>query len=118
MSVLDVKWTTDEAIELCKLIEPIAARCGCHIGLTGGLLYKEGPRKDCDLVIYSIRSEVINFKEFYSELSKVGVNFKQAFGFVTKVEYKGKSIDILYPEDETYGEYDHIPTEDIDLSFM
>lgn len=43
-------WTTEEAIELCKLVEPIAFECDCHVALSGGLLYKDGPRKDADLV--------------------------------------------------------------------
>ena len=35
-------WTTAEAIALCREIEAICPAFGCHIALTGGLLYKEG----------------------------------------------------------------------------
>jgi len=45
-------WTREEGIALCKAIEPIVATFGCHIALTGGLLYKDGKRKDCDLIVY------------------------------------------------------------------
>jgi hypothetical protein len=103
--LLSPHWTTEEAIELCKLIEPIAVQCKGHIGLTGGLLYKEGPRKDCDLVVYGIRQKEFLFGLFCAELEKVGVKFVQSFGFVTKFTYNSKSIDILYPEDNTSGDY-------------
>lgn len=39
-------WTQKEAIELCVKIEAICPKYGCHVALTGGLLYKEGERKD------------------------------------------------------------------------
>ncbi len=115
MRLLSPHWTTEEAIELCKLIEPIAVQCRGHIGLTGGLLYKEGPRKDCDLVVYGIRQEEFLFGLFCAELEKIGVKFVQSFGFVTKFTYNSKSIDILYPEDFTDGEY---PQVGVDMSLL
>jgi len=41
-----------EAIGIAQTVEPIACRNGGHVALTGGCLYKDGPRKDLDLVIY------------------------------------------------------------------
>lgn len=92
-------WTREEAIELCKKIETVLPLYGAHIGLTGGVLYKEGPRKDLDLIIYRIRQEDrIDFTGVLGELDMLGVQHVSSHGFVTKFEYKGKSIDILNPE--------------------
>lgn len=46
------KWTLEEAVATAKLIEPIARQHGAHIGLTGGVLYWEGARKDVDFIVY------------------------------------------------------------------
>lgn len=46
------QWTQDRAIMLCRILETVVIPFGCHVALTGGLLYKDGPRKDCDIIIY------------------------------------------------------------------
>lgn len=45
-------WNLKQAIAVAKLIEPIAKQHGAHIGLTGGICYKEGARKDVDFIVY------------------------------------------------------------------
>lgn len=48
-------WNLKKAIAVAKLIEPIARAHGAHIahiGLTGGVCYKEGSRKDVDFIVY------------------------------------------------------------------
>lgn len=45
-------WNLKQAIATAKLIEPIARQHGAHIGLTGGVCYKEGTRKDVDFIVY------------------------------------------------------------------
>lgn len=45
-------WNLKQAIATAKLIEPIARQHGAHIGLTGGICYKEGARKDVDFIVY------------------------------------------------------------------
>lgn len=45
-------WTQSEAIDFCKKIEAICIKYGCHVALTGGTLYGDGPRKDCDILFY------------------------------------------------------------------
>lgn len=45
-------WNLEQAITTAKLIEPIARQHGAHIGLTGGVLYWEGARKDVDFIVY------------------------------------------------------------------
>ena len=43
------------AVALCREIEKIAPNFGCHVALTGGCLYKDGARKDIDILFYRIR---------------------------------------------------------------
>lgn len=45
-------WNLKQAIATAKLIEPIARQHGAHIGLTGGVCYKDGARKDVDFIVY------------------------------------------------------------------
>lgn len=33
-------WTQQEAVDLCVIIESVCVEFGCHVALTGGLLYK------------------------------------------------------------------------------
>ena len=41
-----------EALRWCEKIEAAIEPMGWHVGLTGGCLYKKGPRKDIDFIIY------------------------------------------------------------------
>lgn len=102
-------WTQEEAIEFCCKIEFIAPLYGCHVALTGGCLYRKGPRKDCDIVIYRIRQiEVVNFVGMMKELSYMGVEVlpltedqKEYSGpWVRKAIFEGKKIDFFFPEAE------------------
>ena len=61
-------WTQPEAIALCKDLEAFAPEYGCHVALTGGLLYKDGPRKDVDIVLYRVRQ--------VSEIDMAGMELK------------------------------------------
>lgn len=95
-------WIQQEAIELCKLIEQIAPTYHCHIALTGGLLYKESPRKDCDLLIYRIRQKKsIDYVGLFNALSNIGITKKSGFGWCYKLIYNGKPIDLFDPDDKT-----------------
>lgn len=48
-------WTQKEAIFLARDVQDIIEAFGYHVGLTGGTLYKNGARKDIDLIIYPHR---------------------------------------------------------------
>ena len=99
------QWTQVEAVQLCIEIERVCPTYGCHVALTGGLLYKPGPRKDCDLLIYRIRQwGEIDMEGLWAALSAIGVEKTSGFGWCYKATYKGKQIDFLFPE-ETGGEY-------------
>lgn len=42
----------EEAVAIARDLEPVAAANGFHVGLTGGCLYRDGERKDVDLIFY------------------------------------------------------------------
>jgi hypothetical protein len=93
-------WTRESGIELCIAVEEIAKQCGYHIGLTGGLLYKSGERKDLDIVVYSVRQVNPNQDKLFRMLAQIGIQEVANYGFVVKARFLGKSIDLLFPETE------------------
>jgi hypothetical protein len=110
-------WTHNEAVELCKLIEPIAQQYGAHVALSGGLLYKEGERKDCDLVFYRHRQARFLDKTQLLEALRAGRLLYMAndYGFCVKawsdfgtaVSSIGRSVDLLFPETHPSLMYPH-----------
>ena len=45
-------WTKTNALAFCRDAEQFAAPANCHVALTGGCLYRHGPRRDLDIVFY------------------------------------------------------------------
>ncbi len=98
-------WEQSEGIALCRAIENIAPPFGAHVALTGGLLYKDGPRKDVDIMLYRIRQvEAIDMKGLEVEMLKLGVTINEdampygVAGWVRKGKYQGKRIDFFFPD--------------------
>lgn len=115
------QWVRDEGLALCRAIEAICPAFGCHVALTGGLLYRDGPRKDCDLLFYRIRqSPAIDEEGLFAALALIGVNKTSGFGWCHKAEYQGKPIDCFFPEEQG-GEYVRAEPDDLlipaDLEF-
>lgn len=107
-------WIRVEAVALCKAIHEIPSQdFNCHVALTGGLLYKDGPRKDCDLVIYQrgdtdgVRKP-IDWVGLWAALEKIGLCLTHDYGYVKKCVYQGRTVDILDPTQDagTYGGQD------------
>ena len=97
-------WTREMALDLCRILERIAPQFGAHIGLTGGLLYKDGPRKDCDILVYRIRQvEKIDTDGLFEAFEAEGVTKTGGFGWCHKAEWDGLPIDFFFPEED--GEY-------------
>ena len=103
-------WTQQEAIDLCRKIEAICPKYGCHVALTGGLLYKDGSRKDCDLLFYRIRQvERIDKDGLFAELDeKCDIIQESGFGWCHKALYSRGSdtdqnrwgkMDLFFPEE-------------------
>lgn len=99
------KWTRQEAVNLCVLIESICVEYGCHVALTGGTLYKHGERKDCDVLFYRIRQiPEINIDGLFAALRDAGIDRVSGQGWCHKAIYQGKGIDMFFPEADD-GEY-------------
>ena len=98
-------WTQEAAVELCRRVESVCPEFGCHVALTGGLLYKYGPRKDCDLLFYRIRQvPEINGEGLWPALEAIGLKKVGGFGWCHKAEFDGKPVDCFMPE-SCDGEY-------------
>lgn len=103
--------TTNDGLDLCKILHEKLIGCGFFPALTGGLLYKGGERKDIDIVIYRHRQQVEGFEisDISNHLADVGVEVIECYGFVTKAIWNGFSVDLFNPEtkiefnDEDYG---------------
>lgn len=105
-------WTQEEALRLCRQIEAICPDYGCHVALTGGLLYKDGPRKDADILFYRIRQvEQIDVEGLIAALAQIGVEAKDDYGWCHKAEWRGKPIDFFFPEREG-DEYPQMNADD------
>lgn len=102
---MDNGWNQVDAIDLCRKIESICPAFGCHVALTGGVLYKDGDRKDLDILFYRIRQvEEIDQDGLFYALSSIGVVWQSGFGWCNKAIYGEKKIDIFFPEEQG-GEY-------------
>lgn len=101
-------WTRDEAIELCKLIQSVSPKHHAHPALTGGLLYKDGPRKDCDIVIYQ-RGDTkgdkpaVDWPGLWESFKSFGLTLEVDYDYVKKCLWRGKEVDVFDPTAE--GEY-------------
>lgn len=93
-------WDLEDAIQLARLLEGICPDFGCHVALTGGCLYKDGRRKDADVLFYRIRQrKVIDEIGLIAKLREVGFEVVKRSGWVLKVTYEGKPIDMFFPEE-------------------
>ena len=104
--------TLVDALAIAADIENVAASCDCHIGLTGGILYKQGPRKDIDFVVYKHNTEETAGKpvrriDFEAGLEKLGIVFGKRGPRVTKAVWYNYSIDFIYAEE--IGQYTEDP---------
>lgn len=98
-------WTHADAVDLCTRVELICPKFGCHVALTGGCLYKEGQRKDCDLIFYRIRQRSgIDLPGLFAALAEAKLVKVSGEGWCVKAKYCGQPVDLLFPE-ETHGKY-------------
>lgn len=94
-------------VSICRLLEVIAPNFGCHVALTGCSLYKDGNRKDLDLIFYRIRQvEKIDYEGFFKIMVVLGFDNPVGGGWIYKTKFKNVPIDMLFPE-ELEGEDYH-----------
>ena len=92
-------WTLQDAVFLCRMLEQISPKYGAHVVLTGGTLYKDGPRKDCDILFYCIRQwDEIDESGLLEALTQVGFEIGRKHGWVTKATYCGRNVDLFFPD--------------------
>lgn len=108
-------WNQAEAIALCREVERICPDYGCHVALTGGCLYKDGARKDLDLLFYRVRQvDSIDVDGLFAALAMIGIERGAGTGWVIKATWRGRaSIDCFFPEVPS-GNYGTAPTDDIE----
>lgn len=101
-------WCFHSARPLIQKIESMAPLHGAHVALTGGVLYKDGVRKDLDLLFYRIRQvKKIDETTLIGNLQDLGLVIGKTHGWVTKATYEGKGIDLFFPDrnDKSGGQY-------------
>ncbi len=99
------------ARDICKTLEPIAAANGGHVALTGGCLYKDGDRKDCDIVIYRHKqAEPLNRTKLFKDMIAAGFVPGTDYGRISKWTFNQSSIDLFTVQDapEFWGRPDYL----------
>jgi hypothetical protein len=92
-------WTLADAADLCRRVEAVCPAFGCHVALTGGVLYKDGGRKDLDLLFYRVRqASTIDRKGLFSALKAFGLIKQSGWGWCYKATYMGKRVDMFFPD--------------------
>jgi hypothetical protein len=95
------RWTPQQAVEMCRVIEDICPEFGAHVALTGGTLYKAGTRKDCDILFYRIRQAAcIDMAGLWEALGRVGLRVYKGRGWCFKAMWQGRQVDCFFPEAE------------------
>lgn len=99
--------TLNKGVTLCRLIEQFAPVYGAHVALTGGCLYKDGGRKDVDILFYRIRQvDKIDIEGLKAALEENGIKEVSGFGWLLKGKWNEICVDMFFPEEiegEEYG---------------
>jgi hypothetical protein len=92
-------WTLEQAVALCRRVEEVCPPFGCHVALTGGVLYKDGPRKDLDLLFYRVRQvKAIDRAGLFAALQQVGLIQLKGWDWCYKATFHRKPVDLFFPE--------------------
>lgn len=98
-------WTLEQAVELLRMLEPVAISQGFHVALGGSVLIRGSSDKDLDIFIYPHKTaDKIAFECLLSKLGDFGISdFNKAehahYGddkAVYRSGYKGKRIDWFF----------------------
>lgn len=92
-------WNQQDAIALARKVEEVCPPFGCHVALTGGTLYKDGERKDLDLLFYRVRQKRrIDRDGLFDALAEIGLVKLRGFDWCYKATYDAKPVDLFFPE--------------------
>lgn len=105
-------WTWELARDLCVRLESVTPDYGAHVALTGGVLYRDGPRKDCDIVLYRHggRAEPIDREGLLNLFKLAGMVSVRTNGRVWKMLWDGRQVDFLFHDTDEAAEAN--PNED------
>lgn len=96
----------ETAVRLCRAIEGFAPRSNCHVGLTGGTLYKNGSRQDIDILFYPANGNatVINKEQLLDDLQSIlGIEIEAHYGRIVKTFWQGISVDMFFFDCEDFS---------------
>lgn len=101
----------EDGVDICRCMYLALNGHGYFPALTGGLLYKDGVRKDCDIVVYRHRQDIKHFEmvDIGPLLRSIGFSDFKYYGFVTKAKFKGFDVDLFNPE---CAEGEYPPSDD------
>lgn len=95
----NMDWELTDGLHMCVGLEAIAPAFGYHVALTGGVLYKVGPRKDLDVLFYRIRDNKNPDRAgLIAELKRRGFEIRKEYGWVQKVAWLGRDMDLFFPD--------------------
>jgi hypothetical protein len=88
----------EKAIELCKQLYYVLEKRGVYPALTGGTLYKNGERKDIDIVLYRAESgNPLDVNDVWDDLCSIGMFIAFNYDRVAKCTWQGIDIDLIFP---------------------
>lgn len=88
------------AVALARKIEAVAPRFGLHVALTGGCLYKDGERKDIDLLFYPHENDATNTNRdglLAALRDELGFVLGNDYGRVAKAAFGSVPVDLIFP---------------------
>lgn len=92
-------WTWKLARPVMECLERVAIGYGAHVGMTGGVLYHKGPRKDLDVVVYRHggRQLPLDRTGFIAHLAACDAwTLVKTEGRVVKALCDGRQVDFLF----------------------
>ena len=102
--------TLADGVDLCRLIEAFCPGFGCHVALTGGCLYKDGDRKDIDILFYSVRQKEMDRAGLTLALvSDAKMELVAVHGWMQKMRWRGAVVDVFFPEEPKLESGEHYP---------
>lgn len=92
-------WTLEEAVTLCRSLEPALRTVGYYAAISGGVINKDGPRPDLDLVICERRMDSRKAADRYvllNTLSSLGfvILSDNLDSFIVKGTWRDKPVDL------------------------
>jgi len=101
----------ESAVHLCALLYTELKQNDIFPALTGGVLYKNGTRKDIDIIMYRGESgQTLNVHDVHDVLQKLEIEVLGNFNRVAKCKWGAWNLDIIFPEAE--GEYNNEPIDE------